>query len=50
MPALLACAFADRIGIGGAALVKGRDGYAYVVDSRGLYVRAAQSGKPLALP
>ncbi|MEX2216094.1 MAG: hypothetical protein WD768_18425 [Phycisphaeraceae bacterium] len=35
---------------GGAAVVKGRDGYAYIVDSRGIWVRAAQSGKPLPLP
>ncbi len=35
---------------GGAALIKGRDGYAYVVNSQGIWVRAAQSGKPLALP
>ena len=35
---------------GGAALVKGRDGNAYVVDSRGVFVRASQTGKPLPLP
>ena len=35
---------------GGAALVKGKDGNAYVVDTRGMFVRASQSGKPLPLP
>ncbi len=35
---------------GGAALVKGKDGFAYIVDTRGVFVRAAQSGKGLQLP
>jgi len=35
---------------GGAALVKGKDGMAYIVDSRGVFVRASQSGKGLELP
>ncbi len=35
---------------GGAALVKGKDGNAYIVDGRGMFVRASQSGKPLPLP
>ena len=35
---------------GGAALVKGKDGNAYIVDSKGMFVRASQSGKPLPLP
>ena len=42
--------FGVTIPSGGAALVKGKDGYAYIVDTRGVFVRAAQSGKGLALP
>ncbi len=42
--------FGVSIPNGGSALVKGKDGYAYLVDSRGVYVRAAQSGKGLELP
>ena len=43
-------AFGVTIPNGGSALVKGKDGFAYIVDSRGVYVRAAQSGKGLELP
>jgi len=43
-------AFGVSIPNGGSALVKGKDGFAYIVDSRGVYVRAAQSGKGLELP
>lgn len=43
-------AFGVTIPNGGAALVKGKDGYAYIVDTRGVFVRAAQSGKGLVLP
>jgi hypothetical protein len=35
---------------GGAAVVKGKDGFAYVITPNGVYVRAAQTGKPLELP
>lgn len=43
------CTIGVSIPNGGGALVKGADGNAYVVDQRGLYVRASQAGKPLPL-
>lgn len=42
--------FGVSIPNGGSAVIKGKDGFAYIVDSRGVYVRAAQSGKGLELP
>ena len=52
-PAAAPTAVIGAIGVSippsGAALVRGADGNAYVVDSRGLFVRASQSGKPLPL-
>ena len=34
---------------GGAAVVRGKDGFAYVVKDNGMFIRASKSGKHLEL-